>query len=152
MDANRLLGQITIPTPCTMDWNVMQGDDRTRFCTNCNRDVYNLSAMTSEEAVDRIRARAQGGVLCGRLYQRPDGSVVTAECRQEPSPTRPRQFHLRAIMAFIALVAALLGFMRLVADEMQLAKSDPPAPGSTYTMGSLSMPPHPMETISADDY
>jgi hypothetical protein len=152
MDADRLLSQITIPTPCTMDWSLMEGDERVRSCAHCHQSVYNLSAMTSEEAVDLIRS--QGGVLCGRIYQRSDGSVVMADCQQESHVKRPKQFHLRAIIALIALVATLLGFFRLVADEMQLAESAPTpiAPGSTYTMGSLCVPRSAMETTTADDY
>jgi hypothetical protein len=116
MDAEQLLSQIVIPTPCPMDWNLMEGNDRVRFCGQCHKSVYNLSTMTSQEAADLIRE--QYGELCGRLYQRPDGSIVTADCAL--TETRPRrfQFHLRSIMATIAAVATVLGLTKLlVADE-----------------------------------
>ena len=29
MDSNHILSEITISTPCPMDWNQMSGDDRT---------------------------------------------------------------------------------------------------------------------------
>ena len=42
MDADDLLGQFTIPTPCPMDWDRMPGDDRRRYCAACGKHVYNL--------------------------------------------------------------------------------------------------------------
>ena len=138
MDADTLLSQFTIPTPCTMDWGLMPGDDRVRFCGQCQKSVYNLSAMTSQQADDLLRT--QGGDLCGRLYQRPDGSVVTSDCSQ-PAP-RPRryQFHLRSIMATIAAVAAVLGLTKLlVADESGAPPKPalPALPKRTVFMGKM---------------
>jgi len=56
----------------------MAGDDRVRFCSQCDRDVYNLSALTSDEALALVRSR--GGQICGLLYRRPDGTLLTADC------------------------------------------------------------------------
>lgn len=124
MKADDLLGQITIPTPCPMDWNLMRGDDRVRFCESCGKHVYNFAALTSEEAVSLIRA--QGGELCGQLYRRPDGTLVTADCPAEPRPApRGWQFSIRAIMAVIAGFAALFGITRLFAESQS---QPPPVP------------------------
>ena len=56
----------------------MTGDDRVRFCAQCQKHVYNLSEMTAEAASDLIRAKE--GQLCVRFYQREDGTVLTADC------------------------------------------------------------------------
>src|SRR5688500_9822640 len=76
-----LLGLRTVTSPCTRDWQSMQGDDRVRHCTECNKNVYDLSAMTREEAARLISDRE--GKLCGRLFRRADGTLVTADCTDE---------------------------------------------------------------------
>src|SRR5690348_11198318 len=45
-----LLDRIQIASPCEASWDAMNGDDRVRFCGLCEKNVYNLSAMTRDEA------------------------------------------------------------------------------------------------------
>jgi hypothetical protein len=56
----------------------MDGDDRVRFCRECNRNVYNLSAMSETEARRIVEERE--GHLCVRFFQRRDGTVLTSDC------------------------------------------------------------------------
>ena len=69
---------IRVASPCPADWNTMAGDDRIRHCSECNLNVYNLSAMTERE-VQRLIANSQGRV-CGRFYRRADGTILTQDC------------------------------------------------------------------------
>ncbi len=73
-----VLDTITIDTPCTVPWEGMQGDDRTRFCTKCSKHVHDISEMTTAEAVQLMNATEE--LPCVRLYRRPDGRVVTSDC------------------------------------------------------------------------
>ncbi len=41
---------LVVPKPCHADWSAMSGDERKRFCGECGKHVYNLSAMTEREA------------------------------------------------------------------------------------------------------
>jgi hypothetical protein len=110
MSADNPLNQLTIPTPCPASWDRMKGDDRERLCETCGKHVYNIAAMTSAEAVGLIRDRR--GELCGRLFRRPDGTIVTADC-----PVTGRwQFSLRGIMSLIAWLAAAFGLAKMMAD------------------------------------
>lgn len=108
MDANVLLTQFTIPTPCPMDWNHMTGDERTRFCERCGKHVYNLSAMSPDERSSLTsRVLSDGEELCGRLYQRPDGTLVATECPAElEGGTDARPSTIRGLLAGIAARAA----------------------------------------------
>jgi hypothetical protein len=72
------LQNIRIASPCPADWNMMAGDDRVRHCSDCNLNVFNLSAMTERE-VQRLIANNQGRV-CGRFYRRADGTILTQDC------------------------------------------------------------------------
>jgi len=44
----------------------MSGDDRVRFCTECQLNVYNFSALTHAEVEMVVAARE--GRLCARFY------------------------------------------------------------------------------------
>ena len=72
------LKNVKIASPCQADWEEMYGDNRKRFCGDCQLNVYNLSGMTREQAESLIQ-NAEGR-LCVRYFQRPDGTVLTADC------------------------------------------------------------------------
>ena len=78
MEALEVLSRVKIASPCTADWAQMSGDDRVRFCTHCQKHVYNLSAMSAESATALIREKE--GKLCARLYRRHDGTVLSTDC------------------------------------------------------------------------
>jgi hypothetical protein len=100
-DDKTLLDRISIASPCSADWNAMQGDDRKRYCSQCKLHVHNLSGMTADESIDLLRAAGQGR-LCVRLFRRADGTVLTRDC-----PVGLRQ-KLRAGWArAVAMLAAL---------------------------------------------
>jgi hypothetical protein len=73
-----MIDNIRIASPCPADWEKMQGDDRVRYCHACNLNVYNLAAFTEAEIRDLVANRK--GRLCGRIYQRRDGTVLTQNC------------------------------------------------------------------------
>ena len=56
----------------------MIGDDRVRHCSQCNLNVYNLSAMSGREAEELVSKRE--GRICVRFYRRKDGTVLTENC------------------------------------------------------------------------
>ena len=79
--------RLTIASPCPASWDEMKGDERVRFCDECELNVYNLSDMSEEEALKLVEERE--GRLCVRFYQRKDGTVLTQDCRVgagEPLP------------------------------------------------------------------
>ena len=78
MNAEDILSQVRIAKPCPASWDEMEGDMRVRFCLHCNKNVYNLSAMNSDDAAALIRAKE--GKLCARMYLRCDGTLLTGDC------------------------------------------------------------------------
>ena len=97
-----ILEDIRIATPCNADWDEMSGDERVRFCGQCEKNVYNLSAMTRVEAETLVRERE--GRMCVRLYQRRDGTVLTADCPVGVQKQRLR----RRVWASLSSAAASL--------------------------------------------
>lgn len=72
------LKDVHVASPCPLRWEQMVGNERVRHCSQCNLNVYNLSALTAQEAEDLIASRE--GRLCVRFYQRPDGTILTRDC------------------------------------------------------------------------
>jgi hypothetical protein len=73
-----MLDQIQIASPCSADWERMEGDDRVRFCGECKKNVFNLSAMTRRDAEALLKET--NGNICTRLFRRADGTVLTDDC------------------------------------------------------------------------
>jgi hypothetical protein len=97
-DINRL----RVASPCSMGWENMAGDERKRFCASCELHVYNISEMTRTE-VRALVGRSPGGI-CGRIYRRFDGTVITRDC-----PTGVRALRKRAARFAGAALSAMLG-------------------------------------------
>ena len=108
------LPNIRLGFACKQRWEDMVGDDRVRACGGCARPVFNLSAMTREEAAAVLATR--GLTPCVRFYRRPDGTVMTSDC---PSGARPGARRLAVVASSLAAGATLA-----VAPA---AKADPPA-------------------------
>jgi hypothetical protein len=96
-----MLDDLRIAAPCSADWEVMVGDERVRFCAQCQKNVYNLSAMPRHEAEALLLEKE--GKLCVRLYKRADGTVLTSDC---PVGVRRRRRRRIAALAFGGLAAA----------------------------------------------
>lgn len=73
-----MLDRVSIAAPCPADWDQMPGTDQVRHCGECNKNVYNLSAMTRGQAEALLREKE--GQLCARLYRRADGTILTENC------------------------------------------------------------------------
>lgn len=72
------LDNIRIASPCPANWDEMTGDERRRFCSQCNLNVYNLSEMTRAEAENFLLASEAR--VCVRFYRRRDGTILMQDC------------------------------------------------------------------------
>ena len=72
-----MLDRLQISVPCSIDWDQMVGSDRMRYCSECSRDVHDISRMTRNEAMALISSAT--GRLCVRLVRDQDGSTLTEE-------------------------------------------------------------------------
>ncbi|HTR54337.1 MAG TPA: hypothetical protein VMJ10_26775 [Kofleriaceae bacterium] len=100
-----VLDNLRIASPCSESWDEMTGDDRVRACAKCNQNVYNLTAMTRDEAEALIVSRA--GQLCARYYQRTDGTILLADCTIGVRNKRRRRWIAAAIGATAGLASGV---------------------------------------------
>ncbi|MGH9944210.1 MAG: carboxypeptidase-like regulatory domain-containing protein [Pyrinomonadaceae bacterium] len=94
----------------------MDGDERVRFCGQCDKHVYDISKLTRRQAEDLV-ANTQRR-LCARIIRRPDGSILTAD-----EPLRLSSFKLRAPKIVGAAFSALLS---LSATPLTQSQERPP--------------------------
>jgi hypothetical protein len=94
------LEKLKIAAPCQQRWEDMVGDERVRMCAGCVRPVFNLSAMTMEDA-EAVLA-THGVKPCVRFYRRGDGTVMTRDC-----PVGARRRNGLALAAGVLLASGI---------------------------------------------
>jgi len=104
-----MLPQLRVASPCTADREKMTGDNRVRYCDQCQLNVYNFSAMSSVE-IEQLLHKSRDRV-CGRLYQRLDGTILTKDC---PVGFRTRVRHVSRVAG--AALAALMSAVSAAAQ------------------------------------
>jgi carboxypeptidase family protein len=115
------LDRIAVVSPCPVAWNDMVGNDRVRFCNQCNLTVYNISAMTKPEAISFI-ANAEGRI-CAKFYRRADGTILTKDCPVGLHAVR-KKVSRAAATAFSALVSLFGGSAIFAQQSKSEAKVD----------------------------
>lgn len=102
------LEDIRIASPCDASWNQMTGDERVRFCGQCQKNVYNLSRMRRAEALALVQ-RSEGRI-CVRFYQRKDGTVISQDCPVGLAAAlrRGRRATGAAVAAMVGAIVAVL--------------------------------------------
>jgi len=98
------LDNVRVASPCPANWDDMNGNEKMRFCSQCQLNVYNLSGMTRREAEELI-TNAEGR-LCVRYYKRADGSIITQNC-----PVGLQALKRRVSRAATAFFSAVIGFL-----------------------------------------
>ena len=80
--------QLSIPQPCSEDWDSMTSHQRFKHCQLCNKSVYPLNEYDAQEAIE--------------LIQQPSGACVKIEYN------RDRQIKLRTGFSSLFLLGGLL--------------------------------------------
>jgi hypothetical protein len=141
------LDRVSVATPCPSDWDRMMGGDRVRFCGQCQLNVYNLSALSRDDA-EALIARAEGR-LCVRFYRRQDGSIITEDC-----PVALRALKRRAVRIRKAVISSVLGLLAGIGAHSAANKLVALLPDSAigwksggHTQGMMMMPSEPKPQV-----
>lgn len=113
------LKRLRVISPCSTNWDKMTGDAQSRYCHECQKTVYNLSAFSQAEIAALMDH--SGSQMCARITRREDGSIVTADSTPHRVTTLPWK-KLRA--AGIAL-AALVGLNASAEAQKPIIKTGP---------------------------
>ena len=138
-----LLDRFTKRTPCKASWSDMVGDDRVRLCGACRKNVYDVTAMSEDEAEGFLAHHLDDQEACVRLYRRPDGRLLTSDCPRGADRRHVRRVGLAVCVASGALVA------------VSAALAELPVPRTHHLPGSTArfeVPRAPAPTPAARDY
>jgi len=152
------MAKMLIASPCDVPWSAMKREDRAgdrrRFCGKCQKHVHNLAAMTRVEVEDFLAASAEasgdGSGVCVRLYERKDGTVLTADCPVGLNRRRSRAVLLASLGAG---ACALFGFsaiaLAMTAFVPATPRPPPPAPRIVVEQGPTVYVPQVIERVPA---
>jgi len=146
-----MLDRVSIAAPCTADWDSMPGTDRIRHCAQCNKNVYNLSAMTRRQA-EKLLREAEGR-LCARLYYRADGTVLTENCsvglqRIGRRISRYAGAAMSALMAFTSTAAAQIPLVQISPEQAR--KMPFPLSGTVQDLTGAMIPNATIKILRSD--
>jgi hypothetical protein len=137
------LDNIKIASPCSSNWDEMQGNERKRFCGECKLNVYNLSGMTRYDAENLLRVTE--GRLCVRYFQRSDGTVLTTDCpvgwakvKQRISVCAAAAFSM--MLALLGLIAAVPFLRKNIESVRRVVIPFAPSVKKPVVMGNIAMP------------
>ena len=134
-----VLPNIRVASPCSADWNQMTGDERVRACASCNKNVYNLSDMTRDEAEALIVEKE--GRLCVRYFQRKDGTILLKDCTIGVAQKRKRR--LFAAGAAAVLAAGAFAALRSRDGGAEAPSVSVPSEPEEELMGVMAVMPEP---------
>jgi len=129
-DNRSLTEKIAIAAPCSISWETMIGDEKTRLCGGCSKNVYNLSAMSQSEAESFLQKANE--LPCLKFYRRQDGTIIFENC---PKGLRK----LRDATKFSWKIASLvLAFCVSSINAFAEQKSDQTPPSNFNFLWTLS--------------
>ncbi len=125
------LDHVKVASPCPADWDAMIGNERVRFCGQCQLNVYNLSGMSKREA-EALVTNTEGR-LCVRYFSRADGTILTKNC-----PVGLRALKRRVSRVARATMSAVLGFLSGVGFNFALSHGGSNPVIEHQTMGAIT--------------
>lgn len=114
---NSVLESICIAMPCSFDWDTMKGNDEVRLCGGCNKNVYNISAMSKKRA-EEILSGPQ--LPCIQIVRTQDGRLSHDEC---PGWLKPLRKGWRKTLGFAVSVLTLFS----IASQTKAQSQQPTA-------------------------
>jgi uncharacterized protein YeeX (DUF496 family) len=137
------IDDLRIASPCTADWDAMIGDNRVRHCALCNLNVYNFSEMTAREIRNLIAQRE--GRLCGRMFRRADGTILSRDCPRGLRAAAQR-VSLWASAALSTLMAVGCASAPVAKEQIRIRPDSQASLSATSTDGLVQIQANKIET------
>lgn len=141
-----VLANVRIASPCPVRWSDMRGDEKRRFCGQCQQHVHKLSEMKTSEAVALLRSTKP---TCVRVFYRRDGTVMTKDCASawsvglsESTRRLGSMVHVGTALGAFTVFTVAVGFMlvTMFGDNVRalFGQSAGGLPGSTVVTRRVS--------------
>lgn len=112
--------KISIPEPCSEDWNKMTPNENGRFCLSCSKTVVDFTSMLPEE-IQQYIIQNQGNKICGRFKKSQLDSITI----QIPSKVLYTQTHFHKIFLlalFISMGTVLFSCQNKDGNKQKIEK------------------------------
>ena len=119
----------------------MTGDDRVRFCGDCRQNVYNVAMFTRAEATRLLNDSS--GRVCLRIFRRPDGTVITDDCRARLRAARKRGLLIFAGTLLVVFWAQICAQFVGLTSLRRVMRTQGEAPTMPMAGAIAPMPPPP---------
>jgi hypothetical protein len=106
-----------IASPCDQDWSSMSGDDKCRFCSLCEKNVYNLGSMTEIEVNILLKTEKN---VCTRVFKRPDGTILTEDCPVGLKQVRSYLSEKKFLAAGLCLLTIIFSTFSLASERVKI--------------------------------
>lgn len=128
---------LVVPKPCHAEWATMSGDERKRFCGECGKHVYNLSAMTANEAQ--------------KFADETQGSECVAYIRTEDGLMQSPNFFERLILRIAGWKPAFAtALVAILPAALAGCVSRGPLPGIPGNFGKTTVPQEQAHQVSGE--
>lgn len=119
---------LTLPQPCSENWEGMTPTEKGRFCLNCQKAVIDFSALNDSQIIELINGTKEQ--MCGRFHpQQLNREFATADSKRKP------------FIPFAALVSAMYFFLPSArAQRMPLDVSIPAGERDASTASPSQQP------------
>jgi len=97
---------------CPKIWEQMQGDEKTRFCDVCQKNVHNLSMMNQGER--RVLLASTGESPCVAYFKHLDGTPMDVTALPETHPLK----HLLTQAALVSMSAVSMSAVAMSSIAM----------------------------------
>jgi len=93
--------KISIPKPCSEDWNQMTTSGKGRFCASCQTQVINFTEMSVEDIKHFLEQKT--GSSCGR-FSKYQIEIFNTTYQELPSPSSLRKWTMAAVLAGVSVL------------------------------------------------
>ncbi len=97
------LKNLQLVHPCPINLAGLDPAEKENFCKSCNKEVYNLSVLSSDEAETLLEEK--GREACVMFVRKNDGRIVTDNC---PTFLRPLRRSARVAISLVSLISIWL--------------------------------------------
>jgi ankyrin repeat protein len=114
MSSNDSFQPFIVTSPCTSDWDAMIGDERIRFCQQCQRSVHHIPELNRKE-IRKLIAKSEGS-LCVRY------SVPEPPRQDISTPLVLHRIGKRTSVMLAGAFSASLGLSSVLASAPKLQR------------------------------
>ena len=97
---------LQIPEPCDASWEQMRGDQKSRFCSHCTKDVHNLSMLSKDEAAKLLEETGRN--LCVQYVHNNEGQIMFRDDKEPSWRLFSQKQGLKLLLSAAALAVPML--------------------------------------------